>query len=63
MGASIRLVCTGGGGTTLVGMGAVGIEVRGINSGTGALSDSEVSEEKLDSDDEPANAVLFCCCE
>ena len=41
---------------------AVGKEVRGANSGTGALSDEEVSEEKLDSDDEPANGVLFCWC-
>ena len=40
-------------------MGAVGMVSGGVNSGTGALSDEELSEEKLDKD-ESAKVVLFC---
>ena len=58
--ASTRRGCTGGGGTTLVDIEAVGM-VRGVSSGTGAHSD-ELSEEKLDNDDPENGSVLFCGC-
>ena len=41
-------------------MGAVGMLSGGVNSGTGALSEEELSEEKLDCD-KSAKGVLSCC--